>query len=203
MRATADGIIFTERGLEGYVIKYGSLSVPRVMPNGRRVFERFAPGACSEGMADVLSGARKIKANVEHEQDNALLQLGESGQNIDVEHRPDGVFIRARMINDSVGNDLWTKVKAGAVKGLSIECDYPEGYTPRVEPVGGDYLKTIERAILKGFAVTCRPVYPDSVVNATILRSFDKMEMEQIAGEVAGLERRRLLEHEAFLYGVR
>jgi HK97 family phage prohead protease len=190
----------TDRLIEGYIIRYDSLSNPWDMQGGKMLYERFAKGAFADSVSEIISGIKKIKVNVEHGRDNALLQIGSTESNVELEHRDDGVYMRMRLIDDSLSDDLYKKIKANFVNGLSIEFKKYPGEEPAYESFDRNYVRTYRRAMLDGFAIVAEPRYEDSKVFA---RSINDNDLSLIAGEVAAHERLKIAVLEAYLYGVR
>lgn len=186
--------------IEGYIIRYNSLSNPWELQGGKQLAERFAAGAFSESVNNIVAGLQKIKVNVEHGRDNALLQIGSTESNVELEHRDEGVYMRMQLIDDSVSDDLYKKIKANFVNGLSIEFKPYPGEEPSYETFDGNYVRTYRRARLDGFSVVADPRYPDAQVFA---RSMNEDELSLIASEVAAHERYKIAVLEAYLYGVK
>lgn len=207
-------LMLSGRSIEGWAIRYNSRSVPLTLPSGRLVYEQFTTGAFERSVAEINSGAAAISANVEHAK-GALTLLGASGKNLQLEARPEGVFVRLALLDETLSNDLWAKIAAGLVRGFSIEFGKYPGEEPAYSNVGADYLRTFARAQLLGLAITDGPVYSDSTITAALeqpaamARSLSAAETTSLAGEVDAYERvaaaGRLEReyYEAWMYGVR
>lgn len=192
--------------LEGYVIKYGTRSAPITLPNGRKVIETILPGAFADSVAAINRREYSIAANVEHSKNNALTKLGETGKNITIEHRPDGVFMSLQPLADTLSIDITKRVESGLIRGLSIEFQPYPGEEPAYSVInGGDYLRSWKRLKLTGFAVVDAPMYADAMVFARSAASAAAEAIivaEQVSKfeSIAARERR---EYEAWLLGVR
>jgi HK97 family phage prohead protease len=184
--------------IEGYIIKYNTLSRPIALPNGRNVYERILPGSFAESVA---SGAM-VKANVEHQQNNALTKLGDTSTNIKLEHRPDGVFATVALLDDTLSQDVFKRVAGKLVNGASIEFKPYAGVEPTYSTLpNGDYLRTWNgRLNLSGFAVVDEGMYADAQIFA---RSIDAAEKELIVAQIAVIESRLTYEYEAWMLGIR
>jgi HK97 family phage prohead protease len=213
MLVRTDQPVFTDDVLEGWVIRYNSLSVPWKLPSGRMVFEQVASGAFAESCAAITAGLHPIRVNVEHG-GSALVQIGSTESNAQVEHRPEGVHFRMQMLADSVSADIVAKARANVVNGLSVEMNPYPGEEAQYEVVGGDYLRTWRRMRLDGIAITTAGRYPDAVITAVskekpepaMARSINDTELAAIAREVEAWQGRALIrqrEHEAFALGIR
>jgi HK97 family phage prohead protease len=189
-----------DRVLEGFIIRYNSLATPWQLKGGKVLTERFLPGAFSESVAAINRGEYRIKVNVEHMRDNALMQLGVTQDNVTLEDRPEGVYMRMVLGGTSISNDTYEVVKREWANGLSIEANNYPGEEPAYQSFGADYVRTFARARLEGFAITANPRYPDARVFA---RSANDDELARLEREVAAYDQRKIYELEAYLYGVR
>lgn len=195
----------TPHQFAGYITKYGDLSLPLKLPNGKQVYERIMPDAFADSVASINRGDVQILCNVEHN-DGALLQIGRTGPggNVTVENRDDGVFVRVTMLPDTVSQDLYTKIAAGLVNGLSVEFKPADGVEPGYAvDANGDYVRSWSRLNLTGFAVTAGPLYPTATITAVRSRSIPVNEIATIASEIEKIEqaqgRIQLYEYESFL----
>lgn len=192
--------------LEGYIIRYGSRSAPITLPNGRKVIETILPGAFAESVAAINRGEYAIAANVEHSKNNALTKLGETGNNITLEHRADGVFMRLNPLDDSLSTDISKRVEGGLIRGLSIEFSPMPGEEPAYSVInGGDYLRAWKRLRLKGFAIVDAPMYADAQVFArsTATASSETAIVAEQIQKFEAIAQRERREYEAWLLGVR
>ena len=92
MRSMATNTLST-RTIEGWLIKYGLPSYPIDLPNGAKVSEVILQDAFADSVDAILAGeVPSIEANIEHIPDDALARLGETGVNVAIENRPEGVY---------------------------------------------------------------------------------------------------------------
>jgi HK97 family phage prohead protease len=181
MKLMGDELVWSDTTVGGCLIHYGELSKPINLPNGRKVYERFAFGAFTDSVAAINAG-QVIKANIDHEGDSSMLTLGATGNNIVLEAKSDGVYMTMTWLDDTVSQDLAKRVKGNLVTGLSIEFQAPPGMEPSYSTTpSGDYIRTFSRANLVGFAVTKDPMFVGSQI---MMRSIDKVELDVIASEV-------------------
>ncbi len=199
------------------MIKYNALSLPMSLPNGRQVYETFLPGAFVDSVNAINAGTvPAIECNVEHGENNALTRLGKTDVNVSLENRPEGVYGIVRFINDTISDDIFTRVKTGLVRGLSVEASKVPGFEPGFDVSGGKLVRKISKMTLTGFAVTAAPAYPDSQIvkvtdgdeqPVTFKRSVADASAE-VAAIASELERHeaavtRHYQRKAFLLGIR
>jgi len=213
------------RTIEGWLIRYGKPSRPVTLPNGRKVYEVILADAFAESVDAINAGTATIEANIEHT-DDAICRLGLSGKNVKIENRPEGVYATINLISDSISDDIFTRVQAGLVNGLSVEFSPdPPDAEPAYELLNGDYLRKWEKLQLTGFAVTVDPMCGDSrivaategaapaveagVGEASFARSFKSADLAKMQADIerieaqAAAESRKRWEYEAFLLGIR
>jgi len=195
------------KNIEGYIIKYNRPSKPFVMPNGKRVYEIIPQDAFKQSVDDINAGKYQATADLEHETD-ALNQLGITGSNLTLENRPDGVFMRMSLLPDSnISDELFARIRAGVVKGLSINAKFNPTQEPSYKTVNGDYIRTMPSPMeLRGFAITADPAYPDaqvSVAEGSFKRSLSAAEITQLSKEIEAIERTRYYNLWGFALGVR
>ena len=77
-----------------------------------------------------MPGPPAIEWNVEHGENNALTRLGKTDVNVSLENHPEGVYGIVRFINDTISDDIFTRVKTGLVRGLSVEASKVPGFEP-------------------------------------------------------------------------
>jgi HK97 family phage prohead protease len=175
----------------GWAIRYLSPSIPLTLANGREVIEIFEVGAFAESVDAINAGRAQIEMNIEHE-DNALCRIGLTGANLAVSNMPEGVWAALTIAGDSVSRDMFEKIKAGIVGGLSVEFRLPDGYEPAFElDARGGYVRRVAKAILTGIAVTVEPAYPSSrIVSVSEARTIRARNATQIVREVELLSER-------------
>lgn len=191
----------TPHVVEGYAIKYGDSSLPLKLPNGKLVYEKINAGAFADSVAAINRGDVQIKCNVEHD-GGALLQIGRTGEggNITLEHRPDGVFIRMNLLPDTVSQDLFTKIAAGLVNGLSMEFRPADGVEAAYSvDANGNYIRAWSRLNLVGVAVTAGPLYPTATITSVRSRAIPSTEIATISAEIERLGMAKLYEYESFI----
>ena len=151
--------------IEGWLIKYGKPSSPLTLGNGKTVVEMIAPGAFADSVDQINAGKHSIEANIEHV-DDAISRIGLSGKNIKVENRSEGVYATINLPDETLSNDVFAKAKLGIISGLSIEFGTIKGFDPVYSNDGGNYIRTINKASLNGFAICAKPAYPDAQITA-------------------------------------
>jgi HK97 family phage prohead protease len=211
------------RTIEGWLIRYNSLSLPITLPNGRQVFETILPGAFADSVASINRGEATIEANIEHV-DDAISRIGLTGKNVTIEHRAEGVYATVKLVGDTISNDLFLRVQAGLVGGMSVEFKpSPANAEPAYSLANGNYVRTWAKLSLKGFAITASPAYPDAqITKATegtaaaaaatgpaFTRSIGTAEAARIQSEIEQIETRAAVdrqrdyyEHQKFLLGI-
>jgi len=194
------------RQISGYLIKYDSNSSPLNLGNGKTVIERFSPNSFADSVASINAGQRSIEANIEHQQNNAIVRLGITGKNVKLEHRNDGVFATIDLIDDTISNDVFERAKAGIVNGLSIE--FKPTINPSITASNGQYFRTITRADLTGFGIVAKPAYPESTItNVSESRALSAADVVAITEEIKAHEKTRgqldIYQYEAWLLGIR
>lgn len=128
--------------LSGVVLRYGDTAD---LPWGR---ERFERGALAAG--DVL-------LNVQHDRGRPLARY--PGGGLELELGADAVSMRATLPDTSDARDLAALVRAGVMRGLSVE------FRPVDERIEAG-VRVVSRAALTGIAVVDEPAYPDSQIAA-------------------------------------
>ena len=133
------------RTLEGVAVRYGDTAT---LPWGR---ERFEPGA----FGDVA--ASDVILNVAHDRSRPIARTGGAGLAlVDTSER---LAIRADVPPTQDGDDALALVRAGVLRGLSVEF---RAVAERIE--GG--VRVIERAVLSAIGIVDTPAYPASEVEA-------------------------------------
>ena len=137
------------RTLEGVAIRYGDVAP---MPWGA---ERFEAGAFGDvGNADVI-------LNVQHSRERPIARTGGGG--LVLADTPDALTIRADLPVTRESDDALALVRAGVLRGLSVE------FRPVAERLEAD-VRVIERAALAAVAVVDTGAYPGSTVEARARR---------------------------------
>ena len=131
------------RRLSGVLIRYGDIGIP---PWGGR--ERFESGAFGN-----LAGA-DIVLNSFHERSAPLARTGGGG--LELFDTDNELTIRAELPDTTDANDTLEMVRAGILRGLSVEF---KAISERTEDQD---LRVVETASLRGCAVVDAPAYPDS-----------------------------------------
>ena len=140
LRAEPEG-----RRLSGVAVRYGDTAR---LPWGE---ERFEPGAFGD-----VAGADVI-LNVQHERTRPIARTGGAGLAlVDTSER---LAIRADIPPTKDGDDALALVRAGVLRGLSVEF---RAVAERIE--GG--VRVIERAVLSAVGIVDTPAYPASEVEA-------------------------------------
>ena len=138
LRAEPDG-----RKLSGTAIRYGDVAT---FPWGK---ERIEPGAFAP-VGDVI-------LNASHERASPLARTGGGG--LEVMDTAEALTVRADLPATRAADDVLALVRAGVMRGLSIEF---MAAAERAE----DNVRVIERAALFSVAVVDTPAYPKSEVEA-------------------------------------
>lgn len=138
LRAEPDG-----RRLSGTAVRYGDTAE---MPWGE---ERIEAGAFAP-IGDVI-------LNASHDRASPLARTGGGG--LELADSPEALQVRADLPATRAADDVLALVRAGVMRGLSIEF---RAVAERME--GG--VRIIERAALSGVAVVDTPAYPASEVEA-------------------------------------
>lgn len=142
------------RTLEGVAIRYGDVAP---MPWGT---ERFEPGAFGDvAGADVL-------LNIQHDRGRPLARTGGGG--LVLADSPDALTIRADLPATRESDDALALVRAGVLRGLSVE------FRAVAERFEAD-VRVIERAALAAVAVVDSGAYPGSTVEARARRRGQTM----------------------------
>ena len=131
------------RRLSGVAIRYGDAAI---LPWGR---ERIEPGAFAP-IGDVI-------LNASHDRTAPLARTGGGGLVLEDSARE--LAIRAELPGTRAADDMLELVRAGVMRGLSIEF---RAVAERME----SGVRVIERAKLSGVAVVDTPAYPASEVEA-------------------------------------
>lgn len=152
--------------IEGMAVPYNQLSLPIHTGHGQRFREKFVPGA----FADSIREARDIRGSVGH---NAHLPLGRTTKGtLQLQDRQDGLYVSIAIPDTTVGKDAMENVKNGNFDGMSIEF-LPVDDGDSMERVGGEFIRTVHRAILLGVTLTGIPAYPQTA-GTLALRSIDE-----------------------------
>ena len=138
--------------LSGVALRFGSVAR---LPWGR---EQFQPGSIALDPAGVW-------LNRQHQRARALARHPEGG--LDVAVSPTVVTVRARVADTTDGRDTVALVRAGVMRGLSVE------FTPEDEEVK-DGVRIIKRAVLHGVAVVDDPAYDDTTITAMRARVHER-----------------------------
>ena len=133
------------RTLEGVAVRYGDLA----MVAGRR--ERIRPGAFGD------LAAADISLNVQHDRGRQIARTGGGGLVLDDGDRE--LRVSAELPNTTDARDVMQLVRAGILRGLSIEFR-----AISEQAMAG--VRIIERAQLLGVAVVDTGAYPASQVEA-------------------------------------
>lgn len=140
-----------ERTLSGVAMPYGSLAQLR----GFR--ERFEPRAFGD-----LSSA-DVTLNVQHDRGRVIARTGAGGLSL-----LDGsaaLEIRAKLPDTREAADVLTLIRAGVLRGLSVEFAIPDG-GDRFRADAEGPIRTVSRAGLLAVAVVDKPAYGGAGVNA-------------------------------------
>ena len=141
LRLAEDG-----RAISGVAVRYGDEAK---LPWGVR--ERIVPGAFGHvGKADVI-------LNLQHDRARPLART--RGGGLTLRDTSSALSVEAEMPETRDANDALALVKAGVLRGLSIE------FAVRREGLDSG-VRVIERARLVGVAVVDTPAYPDSEIAA-------------------------------------
>ncbi len=140
--------------LSGTAIRYGDTAT---LPWGR---ERFEPGAFGD-----LSGADVI-LNRQHQRHSVLARTGGAG--LVFADGPEALSFRAEMPDTRDARDTMTLVRAGVLRGASIE------FRATQERIEAGAI-VIARAVLVGLAICDTPAYPDSTIAAARARIHPAM----------------------------
>ncbi|MCE2494038.1 MAG: HK97 family phage prohead protease [Alphaproteobacteria bacterium] len=130
------------RRLSGVVIRYGDVAE---FPWGR---ERFTPGAFAP-IGDVL-------LNAQHDRRTPLAR---TGAGLELRDGPDSLELEATLPNTRTADDVLELVRAGVLRGLSIEF---EAKAERME----SGVRVVDKARLAAVGVVDTPAYPQSEVEA-------------------------------------
>ena len=133
------------RRLSGVAVRYGDEAR---LPWGR---ERIRAGAFVDGRLE------DVVLNRQHDRARPLARTGGGG--LVLEDGPEALRMTATLPSTRDGDDVLALVRAGVLRGLSIE------FMAREERLDGD-VRIVERASLVGLAVVDRPAYPDALVQA-------------------------------------
>lgn len=136
--------------LRGVAMRFGAVAR---LPWGR---EQFEPGSLEPDPAGVI-------LNRQHDRGRPLARHPDGG--LDIAVSPTVVSVRARVADTTDGRDTVALVRAGVMRGLSVE------FTPEDEAMV-DGVRVIKRAVLHGVAVVDDGAYPDSVVQAMRARKI-------------------------------
>ena len=131
------------RTLEGVVVRYGDKAT---LPWGE---ERIEPGAF-QPLGDVV-------LNAHHDRQTPLARTDGAGLTLD--DTDERLAISADLPATQAADDVLALVRAGVMRGLSIE------FRAVAERIEGS-VRVIERAVLSGIGVVDTPAYPASEVEA-------------------------------------
>ena len=131
------------RRLTGTAVRYGDTAA---LPWGR---ERFEAGAFAP-LGDVI-------LNAAHDRSRPLARTGGGG--LDLEDGAEALAIAATLPETREADDTLTLVRAGVLRGLSVEF---RAVAERLEAG----VRVIERAKLSAVAVVDTPAYPQSEIEA-------------------------------------
>ena len=132
------------RQLSGVVMPYGEIAVATFGP------ERFEPGAFGEGRAS------DVKLNLQHQRSVLLTRTGAGLELID---GPDALRMVATLPDVTAARDAVGLVKAGVLRGLSVEFS---ALRERLQ----DGVRVIERALLSAIGVVDDGAFPGATVEA-------------------------------------
>ena len=136
IRAVPDG----SRTIEGTVVSYGDVAK---LPWGS---ERFVRGGITWSDDTMLT--------VQHDRTKALARVGAG---LTLEDGPEALTMRATMPNTTLGNDTLELVRAGVLRGLSLE------FVPTRTRNEGR-VSVVEAARMSGLSVVDVPAYSESVI---------------------------------------
>ena len=137
--------------LRGVAMRFGDVAE---LPWGR---ERFDPGS-------LTAAADGVILNVQHERGRPLARFPDGGLELDFDAAE--LRIRARVADTSDGRDTVALVRAGVLRGLSVE------FRPDDERLE-DGVRIVTRARLSGIAVVDDGAYDTATVNAYRARARD------------------------------
>lgn len=134
------------RRVSGTAMRYGAVAeIPGI---GRERFEARAFGALDQ--ADVI-------LNVQHSRAEPVARTGGGG--LELEDGPDALTFRAELLDTTVGRETVMKVRAGILRGASIEFR-----AVRERREAG--VRVIQAATLSNIALVDRPAYDASTIAA-------------------------------------
>ena len=136
LRTVPDG----SRTIEGTVVSYGDVAK---LPWGS---ERFVRGGITWNDDTMLT--------VQHDRTKALARVGAG---LTLEDGPEALTMRATMPNTTLGNDTLELVRAGVLRGLSLE------FIPTRTRNEGR-VSVVEAARMSGLSVVDVPAYAASVI---------------------------------------
>lgn len=137
----ADG----DLSLSGVALAYGDVAE---LPWGR---ERIDAGAFGD-----VSGL-DVRLDVQHQREEPLARTGGGGLELDDDNR--SLRVRAELVDTQRARDTMALVRAGVLRGLSVE------FMPTQSRFESD-LEVIEKAELRAVGVVDRGAYPQSVIDA-------------------------------------
>ena len=138
LRAAPEG-----RRLSGVAVRYGDVAA---LPWGK---ERFEAGAFADRMSDV-------RLTVQHDRGRPLAR---TGAGLTLDDNAERLALAAELPVTREADDTLTLVRAGVLRGLSIE------FRAVVERMEGE-TRVISRATLGAISVVDEPAYPASEVEA-------------------------------------
>lgn len=113
--------------------------------------EVIAPGAFDESLAD----GHDLRVDIEHDE-RLLLARSSKGSGV-FSSKPDGLYVRFRLPNTTLGRDTAENIQNGNLDGLSIS--FLQGAQTRWDYQGRQQVRVIERATLTGATITAFPAY--------------------------------------------
>lgn len=136
--------VFGERFVEGYAIPYGQRTR---LPDGR--FEIWEPRSA------IASGSGLL--NLEH---SRTVPLAREPDTLAYEQRDQGLFFRAEMPDTQAGRDALELVRKRVLTGASVE------FRANRQRRASDGTRVIQLGFVNGLALTARPIYSGSTVEA-------------------------------------
>ena len=159
-----------ERRVSGTAIRYGDVAT---LPWGEK--ERFEAGAFGE-----VAGS-DVMLNVQH--DRSLPIARTTGGSMRLIDTGSSLNIEAILPDTTMANDAVTNVRAGILRGLSIE------FAPEQTRMESDTI-VVEKATLRGIGVVDRPAYPKS-------RVLPRSEVDMNENEIKAIVERTVKETES------
>ena len=145
-RRFTEGLARDGRTLSGKAMPFGTIG----KPGGGKPPERFEPGAFGDvSKLDVM-------LNRQHNRSQPIARTGSGGMELTADGK--ALEVRARLPKTREADDTLALVKAGVLRGLSVE------FVARRERMEGG-TRVIERADLVAIAVVDKPAYPAAQVS--------------------------------------